>query len=547
MRLFLLVILSTVAFFASAQVPDIYFEKASITQNKNGNPILKGDTVTMVVNYRANSSTTRTIYFDFQYNYKLFTILDVSVSGSSIPQGATTSFTNYFYPGYTYLRNSQNYTRNGNQNYNNCNYIYNQTSPNAIQRIYTSVSSASNLVDGSYLKVNLKVNNVPAGSAYDSIYMNFAAVWDKNGAFTSSYMPDPRSEWVALGSGQNELVKGNLYTVSSVQPKLLFIDSISNALKAIVYPDINGNFTLSSELNQNTVYKVQVAIDSLKTKAQSAITISDAAAVLNEFGSQNLDGTFINSNLMTGAGYLAADINYNKKLDGADPYLLLSHVSGVDSLTPNLYLMERPEFNALSTGTWNSKSYYDYVYFKTGQSVQPLALNYLIAGDVNRSHSSQVVDAENNIKSFSFVNTPIQTKSPVNVNLSNIIAQSDYISIPFNVSSDSKVCGMQFEILFDDTKLMVDTVSSNTSASWLNFFKIEKGKLKFGGIDKTLSSPLSNSTPYIVRLKAINGGTNISTLVTVTDNMDASDNKGNQLGVNLNSSVIRILGINNFK
>ena len=105
---------------------------------------------------------------------------------------------------------------------------------------------------------------------------------------------------------------------------------------------------------------------------------------------------------------------------------------------------------------------------------------------------------------------------------------------------------LQFELLFDDTKLMVDTVSANTKASWLNFFKIEKGKLKFGGIDKTLSNPVSG-TPYIVRLKAINGGANISTLVTITDNMDASDNKGNQLGIKLNSSTIRIIGINNFK
>ena len=546
MRLFLLVFVTFLYINVTAQVPDIYLQNSSITQNTNGNPISKGDTVVMIVNYKNNNSTTRTIFYDFQYNYKLFTILGVSGGGTALPQGSTTSFTNYFYPGYAFLRSTQNYTRNGTQNYNYCNYSYNSNGPNAIQRIYVTYASTNNLLDGGVLKVTLKVNNVPAGSAYDSLYMNFAAAWDKNGTIIASNMLDPRSTWVTLGAGQNELVKGNIYVVGSTQPKLFFIDSATNALKATVYPDVNGNFSLGSELNSNTTYKVQVSIDSLKIKAQSAITVSDAAAVLNEFGSQNLDGSFINSNLMTGAGYLAADINYNKKLDGADPYLLLSHVAGVDSLMPSLYLMPRPDFNALSTSNWFQKTYNDYVYFKTTQSVQPLVLNYLIAGDVNRSHSSQVVDAENNIKSFSFVNTPIQTKSPVNVNLSNVIAQTDYITIPFNISTDSKVCGLQFELLFDETKLMVDTVSSNTGASWLNFFKIEKGKLKFGGIDKTLSNPASG-TPYIVRLKAINGGANISTLVTVTDNMDASDNKGNQLGINLNSSTIRILGINNFK
>jgi hypothetical protein len=546
MRLSLLLIVIFLYINVTAQVPDIYFKNQSINQNIYGNPISKGDTIVMLVNYKGNNSTTRTIYFDFQYNYKLFTIIDVVPGGTALPQGATTSFTNYFYPGYTYLRNEQNYTRNGNQNYSYANYSYNSSSPNAIQRIYVTCTSPIDLLDGSILKVALKVNNVDAGSAYDSLYMNFAATWDNTGLYASSNMSDPRATWVQLGAGQNELIKGNLYTVKSAQPKLLFIDSISGSLKATVYPDVNGNFSLSSELSANTIYKVKVSMDSLKQKAQSAITISDAAAVLNEFGSQNLNGTFNNTNIMTGIGYLASDINYNKKLDGADPYLLLSNVSGIDSLTPSLYLMPRGEFNALATNEWSSKNYTDYIYIKTTQSAQPLSLNYLIAGDVNRSHSSQVVDSSNGIKSFSFVNTPIQTKSPLNVNISNVVAQSDYISIPFNISTESKVCGLQFELLFDDTKLMVDTVSANTKASWLNFFKIEKGKLKFGGIDKTLSNPVSG-TPYIVRLKAINGGANISTLVTITDNMDASDNKGNQLGIKLNSSTIRIIGINNFK
>jgi hypothetical protein len=546
MRLSLLLIVTFLYINVTAQVPDLYLKNSSINQNVYGNPISKGDTIVMLVNYKGNNSATRTIYFDFQYNYKLFTIIDVTPGGTALPQGATTSFTNYFYPGYTYLRNAQNYTRNGNENYSYANYNYNSSSPNAIQRIYVTCTSPINLLDGSILKVALKVNNVDAGSAYDSLYMNFAAVWDNTGLYTSSNMIDPRATWVQLGAGQNELIKGSLYTVKSAQPKLLFIDSLSGGLKATVYPDVNGNFSLSSELSPNTIYKVQVAIDSLKQKAQSAITISDAAAVLNEFGSQNLNGTFNNTNIMTGIGYLASDINYNKKLDGADPYLLLSNVSGIDSLTPSLYLMPRKEFNSLATNDWNLKNYTDYIYIKTTQSVQPLVLNYLIAGDVNRSHSSQVVDSSSGIKSFSFVNTPIQTKSPLNVNLSNVVAQNDYISIPFNISTESKVCGLQFELLFDDTKLMVDTVSANTKASWLNFFKIEKGKLKFGGIDKTLSNPVSG-TPYIVRLKAINGGANISTLVTITDNMDASDNKGNQLGINLSSSTIRIIGINNFK
>jgi hypothetical protein len=327
---------------------------------------------------------------------------------------------------------------------------------------------------------------------------------------------------------------------------LNFIDSATNQLAVKVNPDVNGSFILSSEVQPNKTYKIQVGIDSLEQRMQSAITVSDATAALAEFGSQNLDGTFNNTNIKTGAGYLASDVNYNSKFDGGDPYLLLAHVAGVDTIMPKVYLMQRDSFNVLSTSNWN-KGVSDYVYFKTSNVAQPLSLNFLIAGDINRSHSSQVITPDGGIKSFSFVNTPNQAKTPISVTLSNVVVNSDYIQIPINVSSNSSVCGLQFEFIYDQTKLQVDTVTSNTSASWLSFIKNDNGKLKFGGVDKTLKSPISGtSVPYVIRLKALKSGLDINTLIGITDNMDASDNKGNQLGINLNTSTIRLIGINNF-
>lgn len=495
--------------------------------------------------YKNNGSTTRTIYFDFQYNYSLFSILGVN-TGTALPNGATSNITNYFYPGYTYLRNAQNTTRDGNVNYNYCNYTYNQSSKNAIQRIYVAVNTASDLVDGSFIVIKAKVNQTLAGTAYDSVYMNFAAVYNSFGAYGSSYMRDPKSTWINLHPSSNSLVKGDIYKNQAVFAHLNFIDSATNQLAIRVNPDVNGNFTLSSELQPNKTYKVQIGVDSLVQRMQSAITVSDAAAALAEFGSQNLDGTFNNTNIQTGAGYLASDVNFNSKFDGGDPYLILAHVAGVDSIAPKLYLMQRDSFNLLSTSNWN-RGINDYVYFKTTNVAQPLNLNFLIAGDINRSHSSQVVAPDGSIKSFSFVNTPNQAKTPISVTLSNVVVSSDYIQIPININSASSVCGLQFEFAYDPTQLQLDTVSSNTSASWLGFIKNNNGKLRFGGIDKTLKSPISGSaTPYVIRFKALKSGAAINTLVAITDNMDASDNKGNQLGINLNTSTIRLIGINNF-
>ena len=538
-----------------SQVSNIAFKSSSINTNIRSNTIQKGDTVDVYVSYQNNGSHTRTIYFDFQYNYKTYTILSVdgipysNTSTTALPQGGSINISNADYHGYTYSRNINNTTRNGNVNYNNANYVYNQNSQNAIYRSYLSITSNNDLVDGDILKLRLKINNISAGSQYDSIYMNFAACWDKSGSYTTSNMPDPKSTFINLDASANSLVTGNLYmNAACPNTYLTFIDSTTGVFQAVAFPNVAGNFKLSTELKQNTTYKVQINVDSLDLRTSYAVTVSDATAALNEFGNQNIDGSFNGTNIITGVGYLAADVNYNNKFDGADPYLLLAEVAGTNTMQSGLYLMQRDSFNLLSTSNWN-KGIKNYIYFKTTTSNEILNLNYLIAGDINRSHSSQVVAPDGSIKSFSFVNTPNASKSPITVSLNNSIVTNDYISIPFNIdAAKMSVCGLQFEINYDSTKLTLDTLQSNTNASWLNFYKNSNGNLKFGGIDKTLKEPLTGKiTPFIVRFKAKTPAVDINTNIFVTDNMDAADNHGNQLGVNLNSNTIKIIGINNFK
>ena len=91
-------------------------------------------------------------------------------------------------------------------------------------------------------------------------------------------------------------------------------------------------------------------------------------------------------------------------------------------------------------------------------------------------------------------------------------------------------------------------IKSNTNPSWLNFYTNENGYVKFGGIDKTLKEPISGtSIPFTIKFKSLVPGTDINTYIWVTDNMDASDNRGNQVGISLNTAQIRLIGINNFK
>lgn len=534
-------------FVTSAQTPDIYLQRASIDTNIKGGSIKKGDTVDMVVMYKENNSYTRTLYFDFQYNYKNFTILDVTafpggVDGNTLPQGATINIQNNFHPGYTYARNANNYTRNGTQNYYNANYTWSQTSNNAIQRIYTTVTSDNGFRDGKYLKIRIKVNNVTAGTAYDSLYMNFVAGWRSDGAGIQTNLPDPRSAFINLEANANALVTANLYKNAAVPTTVKFVDSALGTTVSFT-PDVNGSFKASTELKTNTTYKVSIQVDSLEKATANAVTVSDATAALNEFGSVNLDGTFNKTNLKTGAAWLAADVNYNGKFDGADPYLLLAQVANTAQITPKVYTYKRSQFGA------DSLPAQDFIYFKTSTSNQQLDLNYLLAGDINRSHSSQVVDTAGTIKSFSFVNTPVATKTPISVYIATSIVNTDNINVPIITDlGTNSVCGLQFEVLYDATKLQLLEVMSGTNPSWINFVTDKNGVVRFGGIDKTLKEPITGKgAPYTLKFKTLVPGVDINTQLSVSDNMDASDNKGNQLGINLTTSNIRLIGVNNFK
>jgi hypothetical protein len=531
-------------FVTNAQIPTIYLEKSNITKNIKDTSILKGDTVDMVVMYKEELSSTRTLYFDFQYNYRTFTILGVtSFSGdsSAMPTGATMSIQNNFHPGYTYQRTAQNTTTNGSQNYNYANYTYSATSNNAIQRIYTTVTSNSNLRNGKYIKIRLKINATTAGTAYDSLYMNFVSGWKSDGAYIDTYMPLPKSTFITLDANANTLVTGNIYKSPSVQTNIKFTDSASG-ISTLLYPDVNGVFKASTELASNRTYKVSVGIDSIASIAKNAITVSDATAALNEFGSVNLNGTFNKTNLKTGAAWLAADANYNGSFDAADPYLILAHVANTLTMVPNIYTYEKADFSKDTLPVQN------FIYFRSTTTNQVLDLNYLIAGDINRSHSSQVVATDGTIQSFSLVNTPIAKKA-VAVSLANALVESDNISIPVSINTDGlSICGLQFEFSYDATKIQLQEIKSNTNPSWLNFYTNENGYVKFGGIDKTLKEGITgNSIPFTIRFKSLAPGTDLNTHIWVTDNMDASDNRGNQVGIKLNTAQIRLIGINNFK
>ena len=225
-------------------------------------------------------------------------------------------------------------------------------------------------------------------------------------------------------------------------------------------------------------------------------------------------------------------------------------------------------WGAITTTNWKD---FDYpkVYVKTGVigTNTTLDLKYLLWGDVNRSHSSQVVVSNNGVASVvtrasnslksntafrtmsteSFINTP-NTVPSIDVNLSNVTVTSNNIEIPVNVTTNGNfVTGLQFQFDYDPTKIKFEELSPNIPNTWYLFVNSVDGKIKFGAIDQGEKTPINgNLIPFKLKFSTIGNGVDILTLVKVSPTMDASAVKGNQLGINLNTTQIKLTGYNNF-
>ena len=225
-------------------------------------------------------------------------------------------------------------------------------------------------------------------------------------------------------------------------------------------------------------------------------------------------------------------------------------------------------WGAITTTNWNS---FDFpkTYIKTGTigTNTVVDLKYLLWGDVNRSHSSQVVVSNNGVASVvsrasnslksnttfrtmsteSFINTP-NTVPSIDVNLSNVTVTSNNIEIPVNVTTNGNlVTGLQFQFDYDPTKIKFEELSPNVPNTWYLFVNSVDGKIKFGAIDQGEKFPLNgNVVPFKLKFSTIGNGVDILTSVKVSSTMDASAVKGSQLGINLNTTQIKLTGYNNF-
>jgi hypothetical protein len=600
MKKLLFLLLSLVSLTAFAQEPKVRLADDSTKVDIAGGVIDKGDEFIVNVQLNGNGNTTsRSLYFDFEFQNTAFDFVSVGHTGTGgnggvLPAGSSITISNYTYPGYSYAGAANNTTANGNTNYNAANYNFTQNGPKTIIRVYLNWATNSPLPYSTYgdlLKLRFKLKTTAVGDAWDPIKMNFAASFNQNGSSGAAINEIPLTTVITQNPDAVKLVKAILDlngNVNNTHVKVLFkkADNTGPMFDVAANGAVN---IVDSLLTPNTAYQIMVMtnMDQLPAIMNSAVSVSDYTTAEAEFISQNLDRTFKNTSIKTGMGYFAADVNRSGVFDGGDLTRLYAQAVGVNQLIvlPTGYTVgsngwmsiptfKAASFNAATPADWatlfdrQTQQVYTYTTMATRGTPETINVKYVLPGDINRSHSSQVIQ-NNNIqtnaipslnkslanklyaagssmnRTETFINTP-QNVASIDVSLKNATVTSNTIEIPVNVTGND-ISALQFEFKYDASKLKFDSMKSEVPADWYTFANSIDGQVKFGAIDQKLKTPISGtSIPFKLKFTALQNGLDINTLIKVTPAIDAANSKGAQLGINLNTDKIKLTGYNNF-
>lgn len=583
MKKLLFALLTLTTFITYAQEPKIRLAVDTLKTDVNGQPLDKGDDFLVWIQLHANSNTTsRSLYFDLEFQNTAFDFLTAGHTGTGgnggyLPYGSAITMDVYSYPGYSFNATANNTTANGNTNYQNQSYTFTQGGPKTILRIYLNWATNSGLPYnewGNLIGVRFKLKPTAVGSTWDPVKLNFAASFNQNGSTGAAIMEQPKTTIAMLNPDAAKLLKLKLDMPATMNPQHLKVGLQDVAANITRLYDVTANGTVNlvdSLVKPNTEYRIMafVNMDQMGAIYNAAVTVSDYTSAQREFVTQNLDGTYTNQNIMTGMGYKAADVNFSGTFDGGDLTRLFSQAVNVNQLVslPNGYTVGSNGWMSLPTvpeAIFNSVTPSDWA-TQLPATTQPrvtltspatygvptnINLKYFLFGDINRSHSSPVVQ-NNEIRTNStrnFINAPYNTTGNITVNLKNITVTSNKIEIPVAINADAQeVSALQFEFRYDASKIKFEEMKTSVPEGWYVFANNQDGLVKFGALDRQLAKPFKGSaTPFRLIFSSLQNGLDINTLVKVSPVMDAAAPNGLQVGINLNTDTIKLTGYNNF-
>jgi len=241
-------------------------------------------------------------------------------------------------------------------------------------------------------------------------------------------------------------------------------------------------------------------------------------------------------------------MNQNGKLDGGDPYLIYANVSGMKKIdtTTMIRAFHASVYDSLVLGStqWNDWPNHltatNFITDSVGLVNKTVNIKYFIQGDVDRTYSSRVWNSSGVLVAKAVF------KGKLDVEIPNTSATgSQPIYVPFNVNTNGdNNYGLQFEMKYDKTKVKFEEIVSNFNGGpWLQYVTHDatNGTIRFGGMNNQFKNGLiGQSTPFKLKFSPI-GNNDIVSNIYVRELMDASDERGDHLNIDLVSSIAVIM------
>jgi hypothetical protein len=427
-------------------------------------------------------------------------------------------------------------------------YNYSSNTDWTVGRNYLVLSSGSTIGSNGYIIHNkYKINQVAPNYVSDTITVNWARMFDVNGNTIGDNVAQLTNQKLAIKLLGNLTLSGKVWLGPNMnlRPVVWCYQANNNQFIDSVTVNADGTYTLDN-IDENTRYKLDVKFPSpLATIRDNAVTIADAVKTFDEYTITDVNQAFSRNYLRNGLAYLIADVNKSSALDGGDAYLIYASVSGLKPIdtTKLINVFSKNVYDSLTIGVnqWNDWPSYingvTYIYDSVGTvNLTGVDIKYFILGDVDRTHSSPVYNANGDLVARpNYIGT-------LNVSIPNVTAptgQAMYAN--FNINTNGiKNDGLQFEMRYDPTKVKFEEIISNIQGPWLQYLTHDdaNGIIRFGGMNnQILGSLVGDFTPFKLKFSPI-GTNDIMTNVYVRSLMDASDRNGDHFNIDLASDYV---------
>lgn len=516
----------------------------SIGNFQAASTIKRGDTLDVIFRYIPDpNKDVRTFQLDFQFKKDLFTHLTTTVDASVSTMTPSVSYNEF--PNNKF----------GSYNSTTGTYSYTTDTQWTVGRNYLVLASGSQISSTIYLIHNkFKINNVPSNFPADSVDVNWARMFKFDGTTIGDNVATLSYEKMHLELLGNLVISGNVELPPTMKangrrPTVICTKYNTGQFVSSSLCDTAGNYSLNN-VDKNTKYKllVRFPVDSMEVFRDYGVTVSDAVKAYDEYSLTDVNQNFGHQYLKNGLAYLIGDMNQNGKLDGGDPYLIYANVSGLKKIdtTTMIRTFHAADYDSLVLGAnqWNDWNTYltatNYITDSVELTNIVSDIKYFIQGDVDRTYSSRVWNSSGVLVAKAVY------KGKLDVDIPNTTASGNQpLYVPFNINTNGdQNYGLQFEMKYDKTKVKFEEIISNFNGGpWLQYVTHDDvaGTIRFGGMNNQMKDGLNGTaTPFKIKFSPI-GNNDIVSNIYVRQLMDASDNTGDHLNIDLASQITVIM------